>query len=500
MNASKLRVVIVKPSKYGPDGAVERFRRGFMPNSTLPFLASLTPRSIEGTPVTVHTVDEYVQTSLDYLDLLRKDDSAVTLLALAGVQSHQFQRGLDLAALALRGGVECCVMGGPHPLTCDTSMFHGRGLSFALGEAEAVWSTILADALRGELREVYAASPGSAPTLSLPPLVPPSRRDLRRYVYPLLGIYPARGCPFSCSFCSVIRIAGRRIRYQSIDTTMASLRAAKAAGVRAVMFTSDNFNKYPEAQALLKAMVEEQLRMPFFVQCDTQIGTQEPLVALLGAAGCFGVFLGVESFSRATLLAARKTQNRPESYQEIVRLCRRHGVATHFSNILGFPEDTAATIRQHLRSLQDVDPDVASFYILTPIPGTEQYDDFRREGRIRENNLDRFDGTCPTWEHPHLSPREWTRLLFDCYIRFHSAGHAVRSAWRGRYPMDALVTHAFFRYQARGGTHPMSGGVARVRRDDAGDYALLRRTRFGVDLAPLPDSLSPALLEPRVPA
>src|SRR4029453_7642517 len=104
--------------------------------------------------------------------------------------------------------------------------------------------------------------------LAAPVLIPPSRDDLGRYVVPMLGVYPARGCPFLCNFCSVTKIAGRRIRSQSIATTLASLRAAKAAGVGAIMFASDNFNKYPEAEELLSAIVEERLGLEFFVQCD----------------------------------------------------------------------------------------------------------------------------------------------------------------------------------------------------------------------------------------
>src|SRR5207244_11224953 len=108
-----------------------------------------------------------------------------------------------------------------------------------------------------------------------PVLIPPSKRDLRRYVVPMLGIYPARGCPFTCNFCSVIKIAGRQIRSQAIETTMESLRQAKRAGVRMVMFTSDNFNKYAEAHELLEQMIAEKIDIPFFVQCDTQIAKQE---------------------------------------------------------------------------------------------------------------------------------------------------------------------------------------------------------------------------------
>jgi hypothetical protein len=223
----KLRVLILKPSKYGENGRVERFRRGFMPNATIPYLRSMTPPEVNGASIDVHMIDEYVQTDLSYLRQLQQTDEP-TLLALAGVQSHQFQRSLDLAAYALQQGIEHCVIGGPHPMTCDTSMLHGRGVSFALSEAETIWPTILRDALDGQLRPVYGEDHRWQEKLESPVLTPPSRDYMRRYVVPMLGIYPARGCPFTCSFCSVILIAGRAIRSQDIGTTLASLRAAKA--------------------------------------------------------------------------------------------------------------------------------------------------------------------------------------------------------------------------------------------------------------------------------
>ena len=121
-----LRVIILKPGKYDVDGYVQRFRRGFMPNSTVVYLASLTPPTIDGASIEVTTIDEYVYDDLEYLDLLRRDPNRRTLLALAGVQSHQFQRALDLAAYARANGVESAIIGGPHPMTCDTSAQIGR--------------------------------------------------------------------------------------------------------------------------------------------------------------------------------------------------------------------------------------------------------------------------------------------------------------------------------------------------------------------------------------
>jgi hypothetical protein len=491
-----LRVVILKPSKYTADGYVERFRWGFMPNSTVPYVRSMTPAEWGGTPVEVQTIDEYVYTDLGYLSLLKPPRTGRTLLALVGVQSHQFHRALDLAAYARR---EACmaVIGGPHAMTCDTSMLHGRGVSFALAEAELVWREILEDAAGGELRPVYGAERRWQQELDAPVVVPPGRRDLRRYVVPMLGLYPARGCPFTCNFCSVIKISGRRIRSQSIETTLASLRAAKAGGVGSIMFTSDNFNKYPEAEALLSAIVEERLGLNFFVQCDTQIARQEPLVALLAKAGCFSMFVGVESFNRQTLLAAQKGQNRPEVYRDIVRLCREYRISSHFSNIIGFPQDTERDVNEHLEALRQLGPTWASFYVLCPIPGTDQYDDFMAAGLISEKNLDRFDTTCLTWRHAHFSREQLARLLFRCYRKFYSLGHAVRNVMQldphsNRVIADSVgigVMSMFNQYCALRRIHPMSGGVVRVRRDHVQDYLALRREAFGFELAPLPRSL-----------
>jgi radical SAM superfamily enzyme YgiQ (UPF0313 family) len=311
----------------------------------------------------------------------------------------------------------------------------------------------------------------------------------------MLGIYPARGCPFTCNFCSVIKIAGHRIRSQSVETTIASLHAAKAAGVRVVMFTSDNFNKYPEAPELLQRMIDEQINLPFFVQCDAQVAKQEDFVDLLGRAGCFQVFVGVESFSRATLLTAHKAQNHPELYGDIVRLCRKRRIITHFSNIIGFPDDTRVAVREHVDALKAVRPDCASFYVLTPIPGTQQYDDFSAAGWITEKNLDRFDATSTVWRHPNLDPAELQQLLFWSYQRFYSAKQILLTDIDLLRPKKispggwTTVVPIFMRLSAWKGIHPMSGGVGHVYRDHVSDYAALRRSQYGFDLAPLPRSL-----------
>ena len=480
-----LRVVLIKPSKYGLDGSVERFKKGYMPNATLYHIASLTPTQVGDTPVTVHTVDEYVHQDLDYLRLLHNDPDVITLLALVGVQSHQFHRALDLAAYALHHGVQHCVIGGPHPMTCDTSVHQKRGVSFSLAEAELVWPQILTDAVEGELQPVYGADRRWAEDLSGVVINPPSPADLARYGVPLLGLYPVRGCPYRCNYCSVIKISGRSVRSPDIETTLESLRRAKRGGVQVINFVSDNFNKFPQVRELLQAMINERLDLPFYCQCDTQIAKDPELVALLGRARCYEMFVGVESFNRKTLKAAGKYHNHPGQYSEIVRLCNEAGIRPHFSNIIGFPDDDEDEVRHHLDVLRTLRPEKASFYILTPIPGTEQYDEFRKTGWITERNLDRFDGSCYTWTHPRLSRERLEDLLYQCYVNYY--GFLIKG---GGLSDDDLRFAVFCRYTAGHRKHPMSGGIDPIQVDTAADYFALRRAVYDIDLAPLPDSLT----------
>lgn len=488
------RILLVKPSKYAPDGYVERFRKGFMPNATLLHLKSMTPPEFGDRRVVVDTIDEYTQTNLRYLDLLRPE--TCSLLAMVGVQSHQMHRALDLTALARANGVRNCVIGGPHAMTCDTSEVHGRGVSFALSEAELIWSKILRDSLQGNLRPVYGDGERWQNELKSPVLLPPTREELRSYLIPMIGVYPARGCPYNCNFCSVVKIAGRTVRSQSVETTVQTLLAAQEAGVRLVMFTSDNFNKYAEVRNLLEAIIDARLRLSYFVQCDVQLGRDEELVKLLARAGCAQVLVGVESFNRDTLKAIRKYQNKPERYADLVNLCHKHGLSTHLSNILGFPEQDEAAILQHLRELRALQPFVASFYILTPVPGSDQYDEYLRTGLIDETNLDRFDGTCSVWRHPHLSAQRLEELLFRAYREFFTTeeilAKLLRHHWKANWLVNASVGlgySAFARFAASRRMHPMAGGFCRIKLDRADDYLLLRRRIFGIDRLELPASL-----------
>lgn len=481
-----LKVVLIKPSKYAVDGYVERFKSGFVPNATLYHIAGLTPKDINSVQIITHTIDEYIKDDLDYLNLLRPDpdSSCITLLALVGVQTHQFHRALDLAAFAKNSGVKHCIIGGPHPMTCDTTQFQNLGISFSLAEAEVVWNEVLLDAINGDLKPVYGLDNRWAKNIDGPIVEPPSQKDMERYITPLLGLYPVRGCPYNCNYCSVIKISGQQLRSVPIERTLENLRRAISAGIKYILFVSDNFNKYPEATKLLDAMIINKIDIPFSCQCDAQIARQPEFVDLLGRAGCDEMFTGVESFDKETLRKANKFHNQPDNYQEIIRLCHDAGISSHFSNIIGFPSDTKESILEHLSIIQLFKPSLASFYILTPVPGTDQYEDYKAEDLLVEKNLDRYDGTCLTWQHPSLSSQEMSQLLFRCYIDFCNT-----SLREGQLSENNKAMTLAYRHFARQGMHPMSGGMGKITIDHVDEYIMLRRKFFDIELAPWPNNL-----------
>ncbi len=374
-------------------------------------------------------------------------------------------------------------------MTCDTSNLHNKGVSFSLSEAEVVWKEIIDDAITGQLEPIYGMNKRWADTIPDIEFKPPPQDEVNRHWVPMVGLYPVRGCPFVCNFCSVIKIAGRNVRHPSIDSIVSALRTTKEAGVELVVFTSDNFNKFPKAPELLQAMIDERLGIKFFFQADTQLANQPELIELIGRAGGVEVFLGAESFDKVALKSAQKRHNQPEQYKKIVTFCRDAGIRTHFSNILGFQHQSVVDCQQHVDTLIELGPELASFYILTPIPGTEQYDDFRTKGLIFERNLDRFDTATPTFLHNQIDPPELQQLLFDAYEKFYKA-----SMRPGKHRIDKATRNfmAFCRWSAKNRIHPMSGGSGRITIDHMRDYAFGREKIFGVS-GPLPLPLSLAL-------
>jgi radical SAM superfamily enzyme YgiQ (UPF0313 family) len=434
----RLVVLLIKPSKYDDDGYVIRHWRGTLPSNTLACLNSLTDdvfRSGELGPIDVRvkTIDETV-TRVDARALgrrYRRHDTKV-VVGLAGVQSNQLPRARDLALQFKEQGFDV-IIGGFHvsgamamssatPPECQELL--DAGVTLVLGEVEGRWSGILQDAVADRLQPLYDFL-RDPPDLADWPVPRPSRRTQKKFVVSRNGTIDAgRGCPFFCSFCTIINVQGRRMRSRGAAAILEQIRqnygTNGSRGVRHYFFTDDNFARNPQWEAIFDGLIalreEENLDVDFMMQVDTLAASIPRFVEKAARAGCVQVFIGMESVRDDNLKAGGKPQNRSAGYRDMVARWHEVGVVCHAGFIIGFPYDTYERIIEDVRTLSEtILVDHASFFMLMPIPGSRDHLAAMESGAALDSDYNNYDSCHATAPHPRMSRDEWERAFRDAW-------------------------------------------------------------------------------------
>jgi radical SAM superfamily enzyme YgiQ (UPF0313 family) len=437
----RLRVVLIKPSKYDDDGYVIRHFRGVLPSNTLACLYSLTmdlkQRQVLGSDVEIEVKvydDTVRRIPVDRIIRSNRAPHRKTVVGLVGVQSNQFPRAADLARRFRRGGVQVLI-GGFH-VSGTLAMFPeiqpeirelmDLGVSVVKGEVEESWGGILRDALEDRLQPLYDFI-DAKPDLSTKPVPMIMRRYLKRFVASNFGtIDCGRGCPFNCSFCTIINVQGRKMRYRSVETLTGAIRENyRQHGVNYYFFTDDNFSRNACWREIFEGLVqlraEEGIPIRFMIQVDTLSYKIPDFVGLAARAGCTQVFVGMESINPKNLKHVGKTQNRVQDYQEMIEAWHRAKIATHIAYIIGFPFDTPDSVRSDVERLKrELKVEQASFFMLTPIPGSRDHAQMVQSGEYLDPDLNNYDAYHETMRHPHFAPGEWYAAYRDAWQSFYS--------------------------------------------------------------------------------
>jgi len=334
---SIFHVFLVKPSKYDDEGFVIRHWRGVLPSNTLGCLHGLTEdvqrrRLLGDVDVRVHVMDEAVtKIPLDRIARLHRRPGERVVVGLAGVQTNQFCRATDIALALRREGVPV-VIGGFHVSgvlalfpagSPDIRRLVDAGVSVVAGEVEHRWADVLRDAYEGRLRPIYRFI-DALPDLSHAPPPVINKQYLRKFVCSNFGtIDCSRGCPFSCSFCTIINVQGRRSRYRSPECIAEAVRRNYLeSGVDFYFFTDDNFARNPAWREIFRQLIRlrEQERLPigFMIQVDVLSYKIPGFIEMAARAGCRNVFIGMESINPRNLQDTGKTQNHVKEYRSLV--------------------------------------------------------------------------------------------------------------------------------------------------------------------------------------
>lgn len=249
------RVVLIKPSHYDDDGYVIQWWKAWIPSNSLASLYALARdlnerRALgEDVEIEIEAYDE-MNTVLPIRQIADRllAEGNIGLVCLTGVQSNQFPRAMDIARPLRARGVQVAV-GGFHVSGClsmlpeppdDVKEAMALGVSIFAGEAEQRLDEVFADALEGRLKPVYnylSDLPGLQQAVT--PFLPAEL--VQKYDGVISSFDAGRGCPFQCSFCTIINVQGRKSRWRDADDIERLVRQNREQGIWRFFITDDNF-------------------------------------------------------------------------------------------------------------------------------------------------------------------------------------------------------------------------------------------------------------------
>src|SRR5262245_51220653 len=274
---------LIKPSHYDADGYVIQWAKTDLPSNSLAVLYALSvdcrARAVLGQQTQIEiTVKDETNCRINVTKIARiiRRSGGKGLVGLVGVQSNQYPRAMDIARQFRAAGIPVCI-GGFHAAGSlamlpepppEVREAWDLGISIFAGEAEGRLDMLLQDAYRGALKPLYdyrndLAGLEGAITPFRPRAMQPRNLSLRA------AFDSGRGCPFQCSFCTIINVQGRKSRYRSADDIEKIVRDNYAQGIRRFFITDDNFARNRNWQQILDRLIErresEELRAQLII-------------------------------------------------------------------------------------------------------------------------------------------------------------------------------------------------------------------------------------------
>ncbi|MBX3231747.1 MAG: B12-binding domain-containing radical SAM protein [Labilithrix sp.] len=394
------------------------------------------------TPADVHTelVDEYS----DPIDYDVKTD-LVALSAKTSCATYAY----DVARRFKERGKRV-VMGGIHAsLRPDEALQHVDCV--VTGEAETLWPEVVRDLQAGKLKERYDAI-GFPPMDAIPA---PAWGKGKPDDYLFHQIQTTRGCPFRCRFCSVPDISGQDFRFKPVECVLAELRAlpkskGPIASGKPLYVVDDNFiSRTRYTKDLLRAMapLAQRGEIPSWsAETTLNVASDEEMLDLFRDAGCSTLIIGFESVTEASLAAMDKPVNFCLTYQEAIDRIHARGMTIIGNFIVGFDTDTLGVFKQTLDFVQESGILYPFFSILTPMPGTKLFDDYKAAGRLDHEEWHLYDTRHVVFEPTNMTREE----LMDGYVWLYEQAYGadnlyarIERNWRRRARGSNLLEKAF---------------------------------------------------------
>lgn len=389
------KLLLIQPSPYEKDGKVIKKKKLYFTGLALPLLAALTPDDWE--TELIYEVIEDVPFDTD-ADLIGVSTMGHGVIRSIDIAKEYRRRGKTV----ILGGYMASIMPEEAVKYCD---------SLIIGDAELVWQQMLSDFENGNLKKTYE-KPLEGNWYS----TPSPRFDLLegKNLGDFLPVQAGRGCPNSCSFCSVSCLYSGRYVKRPLPEVIRDIEQIKSLGYKKILLLDDNiFSDRKYLDSLLDTLIK--LDISWMSQCEITIGKDDELLEKLQKSGCTTLSFGLESISRESLISMDKGWAVPAEYDSLIQNIRNHGIDVSTEMVVGGEGDTLESIRMTKDFIERNKISVPRFYILTPFPGTRFFDQIKEEGRLVNNDIYSYDGTSAVYRPKNMTPDELTQAYWELY-------------------------------------------------------------------------------------
>ncbi len=481
----RVKILYILPSHYDDDGYPYRFWKGLLPSNTLVCMRALTEKLIRDNKidpafeVRVEIIDEFVHgINVEKIVKESRKQKEKLIVGLVGVQTNMFARATDIARMFRKHDIPV-MMGGFHvsgviklfgPHTSHLKFLMDNGVSLVCGEVEGeeVLARILNDAIHNNLQPCYIIQ--ESPNIDEAPIPEADPEYLKHFMQPMCTIDTSRGCPFNCSFCTIINVQGRKIRCRSAERILEVIERNYDNGFYSYFFTDDNMSRSPIWKELFTGLIDlkhQGKKIRFMMQIDTQAWKIPDFVRMASEAGCYLVFIGMESINPQNLIMMKKTQNKTSEYAEMVEAWHKAGVLVHVGYIVGMPCDTPKSIIYDVKLLKsEVKVDEASFFIMTPLPGSRDHKERLEKGEKISEDYNYYDSCHETFLHPNFKSGELKKSWLKAWSLFYSKDNIIDILLRcpPEQYWNAFWLTLWNRYSTLLSNHPMSMGFLRRKK------------------------------------
>jgi len=397
------------------------------PPLSLPLLAGLTPQDVD-----VQLIDENVEcidpeTAADWV--------AITAPTASAPRAYEISAGFRARGIPV-------VMGGIHPTVLpDEASQHADAV--VVGEAETVWPEVIADLAGGRLKPRYQAEEFH----NLVGLPRPRRELLRVDRYLTINVVQtARGCPHSCSFCTVSSIFGGRYRFRPVPEVVEEVRGLGGW----LGLVDDNIvGNHRRAKELFEALIP--LKRSWVSQGDLSMARDPELLALASRSGCRAMFIGLESVSDENLRATKKSANLNCDMGEAIRTIHAAGIEIVGSFVLGLDGDDLSVFARTADFARRHKLMAAQFSVLTPFPGTGIHKQLEAEERIEDRDWSHYTINNVVFRPRQMSALQLEQGQEETYRRFYSLPSILyRAATLRRSPALRLLVNLSYRRRRAG--------------------------------------------------